>query len=189
MIFSPLSYSGVSSFLGHLGNSQAAPLPPCRRSRSGRDRKFRFHIPRTNGPAENRHRAQKCEPEGPRHVRAVYSMAMRTLRALLLCSAAAFAAAPEYSGELIFPLEKWHNHSSSVVELPNGDLLVCWFHGSGERTDGAVCHGRHARFPGNQSRAVSGFQAAPVFSVAADHRAPLGKRAHEVSHLDRLSAA
>ena len=61
-------------------------------------------------------------------------MAMRTLRAFLLCSAAAFAAAPEYSGELIFPLEKWHNHSSSVVELPNGDLLVCWFHGSGERT-------------------------------------------------------
>ena len=24
-------------------------------------------------------------------------------------------------------------HSSSVVELPNGDLLVCWFEGSGER--------------------------------------------------------
>jgi predicted neuraminidase len=43
-------------------------------------------------------------------------------------------AAPQYSGELIFPQEKWHNHSSSIVELPNGDLLVCWFHGSGERT-------------------------------------------------------
>ncbi len=43
-------------------------------------------------------------------------------------------AAPQYSGELIFPLEHWHNHSSSIVELPNGDLLVCWFHGSGERT-------------------------------------------------------
>src|ERR1017187_1003328 len=25
-------------------------------------------------------------------------------------------------------------HSSSVVELPNSDLLACWFHGSGERT-------------------------------------------------------
>lgn len=58
---------------------------------------------------------------------------MRTLLALLLVSTAVRAAAPEYSGELIFPLEKWHNHSSSVVELPNGDLLVCWFHGSGER--------------------------------------------------------
>ena len=58
---------------------------------------------------------------------------MRTLFVLLLASSAVFAAAPEYPSELIFPLEKWHNHSSSVVELPNGDLLVCWFHGSGER--------------------------------------------------------
>src|SRR5262245_7246120 len=43
------------------------------------------------------------------------------------------AAESQYSSELIFPLESWHNHSSSIVELPNGDLLVCWFHGSGER--------------------------------------------------------
>ena len=42
-------------------------------------------------------------------------------------------AEPLLTGELIFPQERWHNHSSSVVELPNGDLLVCWFHGSGER--------------------------------------------------------
>ncbi len=44
------------------------------------------------------------------------------------------AVEPQYSSELIFPLESWHNHSSSIVETPNGDLLVCWFHGSGERT-------------------------------------------------------
>jgi predicted neuraminidase len=43
-------------------------------------------------------------------------------------------SAPLHEGELVFPLESWHNHSSSVVELPNGDLLLCWFHGSGERT-------------------------------------------------------
>ena len=54
--------------------------------------------------------------------------------AVLVIAAASGWAAPEYSGELIFSLEKWHNHSSSIVELPNGDLLVCWFHGSGERT-------------------------------------------------------
>lgn len=36
--------------------------------------------------------------------------------------------------ELIFPLNGWHNHASSIVECPNGDLLVCWFSGSGERT-------------------------------------------------------
>ena len=58
---------------------------------------------------------------------------MRSLAGILMLAALA-AAQPQYSGELIFPLEKWHNHSSSVVELPNGDLLVCWFHGSGERT-------------------------------------------------------
>jgi predicted neuraminidase len=40
---------------------------------------------------------------------------------------------PAHTSELIFPLQHWHNHSSSVVELTNGDLLVCWFHGSGER--------------------------------------------------------
>ncbi len=39
-----------------------------------------------------------------------------------------------FESELIFPLEHWHNHASSIVECPNGDLLVCWFHGSGERT-------------------------------------------------------
>ncbi|KXK31973.1 MAG: hypothetical protein UZ16_OP3001002691, partial [Candidatus Hinthialibacteria bacterium OLB16] len=36
--------------------------------------------------------------------------------------------------ENIFPLQPQHCHSSSLVELPNGDLLVCWFQGSGERT-------------------------------------------------------
>ena len=39
-----------------------------------------------------------------------------------------------FESELIFPLETWHNHASCIVEAPNGDLLVCWFHGSGERT-------------------------------------------------------
>lgn len=34
---------------------------------------------------------------------------------------------------LIFPLQGQHVHGSSVVELPNGDFLVAWFQGSGER--------------------------------------------------------
>ncbi|SPF41286.1 Neuraminidase (Sialidase)-like protein [Candidatus Sulfopaludibacter sp. SbA4] len=58
---------------------------------------------------------------------------MRTI-ALWLIGVTCAWAAPQYSGELIFQPEQWHNHSSSIVELPNGDLLVCWFHGSGERT-------------------------------------------------------
>jgi predicted neuraminidase len=40
---------------------------------------------------------------------------------------------PFLESELIFPPETWHVHASCIVELPNGDLLVCWFHGSGER--------------------------------------------------------
>lgn len=45
----------------------------------------------------------------------------------------AASEAPFLRSELIFPLEHWHNHASMIVECPNGDLLVCWFHGSGER--------------------------------------------------------
>ena len=44
------------------------------------------------------------------------------------------AGPPFLTSELIFPLEHWHNHASMIVELPNRDLLTCWFHGSGERT-------------------------------------------------------
>ena len=62
---------------------------------------------------------------------------MRYCFAVLL-AIAGLAIAPsaqsQYTSELIFPHESWHNHSSSVVETPKGDLLVCWFHGSGERT-------------------------------------------------------
>jgi len=49
-------------------------------------------------------------------------------------SATASPAAPFHRSELIFAPESWHVHASCVVELPNGDLLACWFHGSGERT-------------------------------------------------------
>ena len=38
------------------------------------------------------------------------------------------------SDKLIFPLVDQHVHSSCFVELPNGDFLVVWFQGSGERT-------------------------------------------------------
>ncbi|MDP4284150.1 MAG: exo-alpha-sialidase [Bacteroidota bacterium] len=41
---------------------------------------------------------------------------------------------PYFQSESIFPLQDKHVHSSSIVELPNGDLLSCWFQGSGERS-------------------------------------------------------
>jgi predicted neuraminidase len=62
-----------------------------------------------------------------------------TLFCLLLCvlgygsTSAAAQEKPFHRAELLFPVEHWHNHSSAIVELPNGDLFVCWFNGSGER--------------------------------------------------------
>jgi predicted neuraminidase len=45
-----------------------------------------------------------------------------------------FAAdAPFLRSEFLQPLEGLHNHGSCIVETPRGDLLACWFNGSGER--------------------------------------------------------
>ena len=53
---------------------------------------------------------------------------------------------PFMESELIFPLEHWHNHASTIVEAPNADLIVDWFHGSGERTaDDVVIRGARLR--------------------------------------------
>ena len=38
------------------------------------------------------------------------------------------------SEDFIFPLQNEHVHGSSIVILPDGDLLAVWFQGSGERT-------------------------------------------------------
>src|SRR5918993_1002116 len=38
-----------------------------------------------------------------------------------------------YTSNLIFPYQDEHVHGSTIVELPNGDLLSAWFQGSGER--------------------------------------------------------
>ncbi len=39
-----------------------------------------------------------------------------------------------YSAELVFPLRTDHNHAPGIVQCRNGDLLVSWYRGSGERT-------------------------------------------------------
>jgi predicted neuraminidase len=56
---------------------------------------------------------------------------LASLACLLLASLV--EAAPEYREELIFPLDPQHNHAPGIVECPNGDLLVSWYRGSGER--------------------------------------------------------
>ncbi len=39
----------------------------------------------------------------------------------------------QYVNQAIFPYQRQHTHGSTIAELPNGDLLVAWFQGSGER--------------------------------------------------------
>lgn len=53
---------------------------------------------------------------------------------------------PFLKTELLFPWDHLHNHGSCIVECPNGDLLVCWYRGSGERTaDDVVVLGARKR--------------------------------------------
>jgi len=56
------------------------------------------------------------------------------LAALVLGLSAAVQAEPAFESRLIFPKQEKHVHSSSIAQLPNGDFLAVWFHGSGERT-------------------------------------------------------
>jgi len=78
---------------------------------------------------------------------------------LILALAAPTTHANEPAGNLIFPLQDKHTHSSSLVECPNGDLLACWYHGSGERTADDV------QVQGSRSR-DSGKTWSPVFVMA-----------------------
>lgn len=53
---------------------------------------------------------------------------------------------PFYEAELVFPLHPKHNHAPGIVECPNGDLLVSWYRGSGERTaDDVAVYGARRR--------------------------------------------
>lgn len=68
---------------------------------------------------------------------------------LTFCLAVALLAAdatPRHEAELIFPLNDQHNHASGVVECPNGDLLVSWYRGHGERSsDDVAVYGARRR--------------------------------------------
>src|SRR5438128_12066828 len=46
----------------------------------------------------------------------------------------AATAEPVHRAELVFPLHPRHNHAPGIVECKNGDLLVSWYRGSGERS-------------------------------------------------------
>ena len=63
------------------------------------------------------------------------------LAAVAAWSSGGAGAAPFHEGQFIFAPEPWHNHGSCIVECPNGDLLACWFHGKGEKTDEVIIEG------------------------------------------------
>lgn len=65
---------------------------------------------------------------------------------VLISSGAPTDELPRYSAELVFPLHAQHNHAPGIVECPNGDLLVSWYRGSGERqADDVAVYGARRR--------------------------------------------
>jgi len=58
------------------------------------------------------------------------------LAALLIpfLSLASSADEAYYAARMVFPLNSKHNHAPGIVECPNGDFLVSWYRGSGERS-------------------------------------------------------
>src|SRR5438876_9971813 len=65
---------------------------------------------------------------------------------LLACVPTQLDAAPRHAAELVFPLHPQHNHAPGIVECPNGDLLVSWYRGSGERqADDVAVYGARLR--------------------------------------------
>lgn len=58
--------------------------------------------------------------------------ALALLIVMTVWTSLVWAGDPIYRSELVFPLAKSHNHGSSIIELPNQELLVAWYRGSGE---------------------------------------------------------
>ena len=73
---------------------------------------------------------------------------------LLILSSVSWAAMPYYQSELVFPLENSHNHASSILELPNGELLIAWYSGAGEHEadDVKILGARKAKGESNWGR-------------------------------------
>ena len=48
-------------------------------------------------------------------------------------ASAILTGAPRFEARFVLPPQDQHVHSSSIVELPNGDLFAVYYRGSGER--------------------------------------------------------
>jgi predicted neuraminidase len=65
---------------------------------------------------------------------------------LFLVQALVGAGEPLYRESLVFPLHPQHNHAPGIVECENGDLIVSWYRGSGERkADDVAVYGARQR--------------------------------------------
>jgi predicted neuraminidase len=77
-----------------------------------------------------------------------YLLAYILVGARLICASFSAIAAetPSSDAQLVFPLHPQHNHAPGIVECPNGDLLVSWYRGSGERSaDDVAVYGARLR--------------------------------------------
>jgi len=69
----------------------------------------------------------------------------------LVVSICSIFSQPIFIKEDVFPPNEKHNHGSSIVETPEGNLLTVWFHGSGERTsDDVMLQGARKKTEENQ---------------------------------------
>ena len=70
---------------------------------------------------------------------------------LILCVSKLSAQQPTFQSEIIIPYQNEHVHGSTIVELPNGDLLTAWFQGSGERwADDVRIFGARKKYGGDK---------------------------------------
>lgn len=71
---------------------------------------------------------------------------LRTLLVVCLSLRCCLADQPRHEAEFVFPPRNDHNHAPGIVECPNGDLLVSWYRGSGERkADDVAVYGARRR--------------------------------------------
>lgn len=88
---------------------------------------------------------------GSSRVRVSQRVAAILLATLSFADLRSAAGDPVYEAEVIFTPQSLHTHGSCIVECPNGDLLSCWYKGSGERrADDVGVYGARRRSGGDK---------------------------------------
>ncbi len=90
-------------------------------------------LPRRGAPQRRRPAGVSASHHAPPAVDDHSTTLSKRGAAALQRAAGGVKAMAAFQSAFLFPPNRWHNHAPSIVECPNGDLLVCWFSGSGER--------------------------------------------------------